>query len=641
MLTNFPSFIKNFLTTALLIAGMHFNANAQYVALIPEPQKLEWKKGITDIRGINNIIINDSLLLPLAHTIKKILSPQKIQISFTKPASLNYFTLTLDPSNQPQKSVEAYSLSVKDNCISINSKSLHGIFNGIQTLQQLLVQKPLLAQVDIIDWPAFKWRGYMVDAARNFMSLNLLKQQIDIMATYKLNIFHFHITEDIAWRLESKKYPELTSAKNMIRNAGNYYSVADMQMLIAYCKERFITLVPEIDMPGHSAAFERAMSVNMQSEKGSAICKNILEEICNTFDVPIIHIGGDEVTITNPNFLTDMASVLSSKGKKVVAWDPGGKLPKGTYLQMWNGNIKPKKDFPAIDSRNLYLNHLDPLDGVVSTFNHLICDTTHESENKIGATLCLWPDRRVANEKDMIRMNAVYPIMLSFAERCWQGGNNINPASLVLFEDKLISHKKNYFKNLSFPYVAHSNIEWQLIGPFKNNGNTSKVFAPENARFFDTAKLQNTLTLKGGTIWLKHFWHPMVKSHLQNPFDSTTWYATRKFWSTSDTIKNYWIGFNNISRSPATDSPPVGAWDNKGSTIWVNGITINPPVWIRGGQKGNSEIPLIDEGYEYRTPTKIKVNKGWNTVVIKAPVGSTKNEWQNPVKWMFTFVEME
>ena len=635
------SFIKHFLTTTLLIAGMHFNANAQPVALIPEPQQLDWKKGAIDIRGIHTIVINDSSLLPLAHSIQKILSPQKFQISFTKPASLKYITLTLDPSNQPQKSEEAYSLSVKDNSITIHSKSLHGIFNGIQTLQQLLVQKPLLAQVDIMDWPAFKWRGYMVDAARNFMSLNLLKQQIDIMAAYKLNVFHFHITEDIAWRLESKKYPELTSPKNMLRNAGNYYSVADMQMLISYCKERFITLVPEIDMPGHSAAFERAMGVNMQSEKGSAICKNILEEICNTFDVPIIHIGGDEVTITNPNFLTDMASVLSSKGKTVVAWDPGGSLPKGTYLQMWNGNIKPKQDFPAIDSRNLYLNHLDPLDGVVSTFNHQICDTSYGSDNKIGATLCLWPDRRVANEEDMIRMNAVYPIMLSFAERCWKGGNNINPASLIVFEDKLMSHKKSYFKNLPFPYVAHSNIEWQLIGPFKNNGNTSALFAPEYVRFFDTAKLQNTLTLKGGTIWLKHFWHPMIKSHLQNPLDSTTWYATRKFWSNTDTVKNYWIGFNNISRSPATDSPPVGAWDNKGSTVWINGTTIDPPVWVRGGQKGNSEIPLIDEGYEYRTPTKIRVHKGWNTVLIKAPVASTKSEWQNPVKWMFTFVEME
>jgi hypothetical protein len=332
-----------------------------------------------------------------------------------------------------------------------------------------------------------------------------------------------------------------------------------------------------------------------------------------------------------------MAAVLHSRGKKVVAWDPGGTLPNGTYLQMWNGNIKPKINYPAIDSRNLYLNHLDPLDGVVSTFNHKICDTTTGSSNKIGATLCLWPDRRVNNENDMIKMNAVYPIMLTFAERCWQGSSKNN--NLALFENKLIAHKKSYFKNLPFPYVAHSNIEWKLIGPFKNKGITSAIYEPENFSFFDTAKLQNNLVVKGGTVWLKHFWHPMVSSHLQNPTDSTTWYATRKFWSNTSGLKEFWIGFNNISRSPATDSPPIGAWDNRGSAVWVNGTIILPPVWVRGGQKGNSEIPLVDEGYEYRAPTKIMVKKGWNRVLIKAPVGSFKSEWQNPVKWMFTFVE--
>ena len=199
MYTKYLSFIKHFLTTALFIAVMHFNVNAQHVALIPEPQQLEWKKGVIDIRGIHNILINDSSLLPLAHSIQKNLSPQKIQISFTKSGSSKYVALVLDPSNQPQKSEEAYSLSVKDNSITLHSKSLHGIFNGIQTLQQLLVQKPLVTQVQIADWPAFKWRGYMVDAARNFMSLNLLKQQIDIMAAYKLNIFR----KDTTWHVNT------------------------------------------------------------------------------------------------------------------------------------------------------------------------------------------------------------------------------------------------------------------------------------------------------------------------------------------------------------------------------------------------------------------------------------------------------
>ncbi|MBL0337454.1 MAG: hypothetical protein IPP73_19710 [Chitinophagaceae bacterium] len=132
----------------------------------------------------------------------------------------------------------------------------------------------------------------------------------------------------------------------------------------------------------------------------------------------------------------------------------------------------------------------------------------------------------------------------------------------------------------------------------------------------------------------------MIGSHLNNQQDSATYYAIRKIWSSEAGVKNFWIGFNNISRSPATDSPPVGAWDNKGSAVWVNGKLITPPKWKHGGQKGDSEIPLIDEGYEYREPAKIFLQKGWNTVLIKAPVGSYSGEWQNPVKWMFTFVEV-
>jgi hexosaminidase len=153
-------------------------------------------------------------------------------------------------------------------------------------------------------------------------------------------------------------------------------------------------------------------------------------------------------------------------------------------------------------------------------------------------------------------------------------------------------------------------------------------------------QLKNYPSFFGATIWLRHFWHPMIQSHLINPKDSTTWYAIRKIWSDEEGEKDFWIGFNNISRSPATDSPPVGAWDNKGSAVWVNGNKIEPPAWKRGGQKGDSEIPLIDEGYEYREPTKIFLQKGGNAVLIKAPGGSFSGEWQNPVKWMFAFVEL-
>jgi hexosaminidase len=117
--------------------------------------------------------------------------------------------------------------------------------------------------------------GYMIDVGRNFQSVGLLKQQIEAMAHVKLNIFHLHLTEDIAWRVESKRYPQLTAPEHMLRDKGEYYAEAELKELIRFCKERYITLVPEIDMPGHSAAFTRAMKTDMQSEEGLKIVKNI------------------------------------------------------------------------------------------------------------------------------------------------------------------------------------------------------------------------------------------------------------------------------------------------------------------------------------------------------------------------------
>lgn len=121
--------------------------------------------------------------------------------------------------------------------------------------------------------------------------------------------------------------------------------------------------------------------------------------------------------------------------------------------------------------------------------------------------------------------------------------------------------------------------------------------------------------------------------------ENTTWYASTRIWSDEEKTATFWIGFNDLSRSPATDSPLPGTWDNHQSSVWVNGKQIAPPNWTRGGQKGNSETPLIDEGYSYREPTMIQLKKGWNDVLIKSPIGGFKGkDWQNPEKWMFSFI---
>ena len=166
----------------------------------------------------------------------------------------------------------------------------------------------------------------MIDVGRNFVSVKFLKDQIDILSKYKMNVFHFHATEDIAWRIQIARYPQLTSPDHMLRNKGMYYSIGEIKDLIQYCKERHIILIPEIDMPGHSAAFTRAMKFDMQSYSGLLVVKDILSEFCDTYDVPYIHIGSDEVKITNKNFIPEVTQLIESKGKQVIGWQPGGNL---------------------------------------------------------------------------------------------------------------------------------------------------------------------------------------------------------------------------------------------------------------------------------------------------------------------------
>jgi hypothetical protein len=506
---------------------------------------------------------------------------------------------------------------------------------------------------EITDGPAFAMRGYMIDVGRNYMAVDLLKQQIDVMAANKLNVFHFHPTEDIAWRFEVKSFPQLTDAKHMLRNKGKYYTVAEIKDLIAYCRERFITLIPEIDMPGHSAAFTRAMGFDMQSDSGKLVVQKILQEICDTYDLPYIHIGSDEVRIKDTTFVPQMTTLLESRGKKVMGWQPGGNFKSGTIRQLWredaNRSFIPTGE-PFIDSRHLYLNHHDPLEAVTTIFNRRISNRDQGDSLALGAILCLWHDRNVGRDDDVLKMNPVYPGMLAFAERSWRGGGQLGWVSNVsdgdrqafaAFENRLLEHKALYFNGKFFPYVQHAQMQWALYGPFNHGGDVQREFDIEKVKT-GIGLSQPVKQVTGGTVVLRHFWDPLIKGAVEGAKENTTWYASAKIWSDEAGVFPFWIGFYDLSRSPATNTPPAGAWDVKGSMVWVNGKSIPPPQWTRAGAKGDPEVPLIDEGYSYRAPTSVPLEKGWNNVFIKAPVGSFKaHDWQTPVKWMFTFVPVK
>lgn len=628
--------------------------NQNKIAVIPAPASVYQNSGNFKFDKSGTIIINNNLLKPLAETFIKELSSSGFTYTTSKNvAGKKAIYLALQPIAFIKNKKEAYELNISPNSIKIAAHEPHGIFNALQTLKQLLRNNENIPACIIKDEPAFSWRGYMIDVGRNYQPIALIKQQIDAMAVAKMNVFHFHATENVAWRFESKKYPRLNAPQFMTRNKGKYYSEAELKDIINYCKERFIEFVPEMDMPGHSEAFKRAMGFDMQTDSGLIVVKDLVKEFCDNYDFEYLHLGADEVKIIKPDFVSEIVKHVKALNKKIVAWWPGEIHDTSIIRNLWLSNHDEKEEsvhVKTVDSRHTYLNHMDPLESVTTLFFRQYNDVVTGSEALPGATLCLWPDRKVREPEDAIKVNAVYPAIMAFAERTWHGGgikgfisgipdNTVWHNHFSDFEKRLLIFKRNFLKNHFFIYTPQSAIKWELFGPYDNGGDANKVFPVEN-NF--TISGQPYQTVYGGTIVLKHFWAPLIGGVLKDPKENTTFYARTRIWSESAHTGKFWISFNNISRSPATDSLPHGKWNDNNGKLWVNKNLIPPPTWQCAGQKGDAEIPLIDEDYAYRQPNPIPLKKGWNEVWIKVPVTTFKGkDWQNPVKWMFTFAEIK
>ena len=236
---------------------------------------------------------------------------------------------------------EAYTLHISREHIHIEAIKPQGVYRAMQTLRQLTERSEQGIRVRgcrITDWPAFRIRGWMHDVGRSYISLEELKREIAMLSRYKINTFHWHLTENQAWRLESKRYPALNDSAHTTRMPGKYYTQEEARELVDFCRKHFVTLIPEIDMPGHSVAFERAFGCGMQSEKGMNILKTLIDEACEVFDVPYLHIGTDEVEFTNPLFVPEMVAFVRARGKKVISWNPGWTYQPGEIdmTQLWS-----------------------------------------------------------------------------------------------------------------------------------------------------------------------------------------------------------------------------------------------------------------------------------------------------------------
>ncbi len=671
--------MKHLFYTLAIASGslLALNANAKVGDLLPRPHQIELTAGAAPFALQRTVAITD----PTGCTyLKNFFTANGCTIAAAGESAAATVTVSLasaidgaydyEVANFPN---EGYKLSITANAINITAVTETGVIRAAQTLQQLAEgyadtgAPAALEALSMTDWPAFKVRGWMQDVGRSFLSVDELKKEIDLYARFKVNVFHWHLTEKIGWRFEVKAYPQLTSYTNGVRYPGQYYTQEQCKEVEAYAAERGITVIPEIDMPGHSDVFKNAMGFDMQTDEGKKALKVILKEAAEVFPkAPYIHIGGDEVTIKD-GFLEEMtAFVRDSLGRKVVLWNKlnNKAVTKdiADMTQMWATSGTAVKGLPNIDCRYNYINHFDVYADLVGIYKSNIYYADKGNPDIAGTISAAWNDTKVATEDDIIRQNNQYANVLASAERGWIGGGKqyIEAGGTRLpntgeeyeefadFERRFLFHKAHSLQGAPIPYVKQSNIRWRLTEPFPNDGDATKAFPPEQAAKLD-AVMPTTYSyngtdyaakqVTGGGVYLRHIWHGTVRGVLNNPANNQTCYAWTYVYSPVAQDAGAQIEFYTYSRSGKDKMPPAGKWDRRGSQVWLNGQEIAAPTW----QQSDKDIPqddttlgLTNENFTARPVVKVHLNEGWNKVFLKLPHANSGGTARD--KWQYTFV---
>ncbi|HEY0867505.1 MAG TPA: beta-N-acetylhexosaminidase [Fimbriimonas sp.] len=376
---------------------------------------------------------------------------------------------------------EAYRLTVREIGVTIEASDAAGMFYGTQTLLQLL-EGPELPGCDIEDVPSFPWRGLMLDAARHFQRVETVKRVLDQMALLKLNVLHWHLVDDSGWRLQIERYPLLTewTQKRLRDEPGGrgFYTRNQVREIVAYALDRQIRIVPEIEIPAHTtvamAAYphltctgERAPATGVGIHRfthstGKRIycasnpeclefVSNVLDEVCELFPSPVIHVGGDErpegiwsacprcsnlmereglssETALQRWFMGKVAEIVRRKGRRSMAWTPTVEfgVPEGEIVQDWHFGVTREAlalGADVVNSRDRYT-YFDypnfPGRQKPTWMPVLPIERVYEFQPDhdgpvLGAECSLWTE--MVAEEDL--SEALFPRVLAFAETVW------------------------------------------------------------------------------------------------------------------------------------------------------------------------------------------------------------------------------
>lgn len=368
--------------------------------LIPQPVNLKLENGYFQLSSSTKILNNGNSTQSSDYLAKQI--KRQVGLNFNNNSKVGneiVFNI-IAKENFSSKNPEAYQLNIKKGKISINATSEKGLFLGIQTLLQLIFEHKKdfkIPDLQIVDEPQFSWRGMHLDVSRHFFSVDEVKQYLDYLALYKMNTFHWHLTDDQGWRIEIKRYPKLTSIGSMRKETivgkndsktfdgkpyGGFYTQEQIKDVIKYAEKLNITIIPEIEMPGHALAalsaypelactpgpFEAATKwgvfddVFCPKEETFTFLDNVLDEVIQLFPSQYIHIGGDECPKTRwkeskfcqdlikeknlkdeqglqSYFIQRIEKYVNSKGRKIIGWDEileGGLAPNAAVMS-WKG----------------------------------------------------------------------------------------------------------------------------------------------------------------------------------------------------------------------------------------------------------------------------------------------------------------
>ena len=478
-----------FAATILCILGsMQVHAQTQAgVSLMPLPAKMQMGSGSFKIDSQFSVLLSGYREARLDRAAERFQTQLRhetgIVFADRAPAEARAPVLVVitDHESKPVQELgedESYTLEITPSGAKLHAANPLGTLRGLQTFLQLVAITSdgfAAPAVSIQDQPRFPWRGLMIDSARHFIPLDVIRRNLDGMEAVKLNVFHWHVSEDQGFRVESHKYPKLHEQGS----DGLYYTQTEIREVIAYARDRGIRVVPEFDMPGHSTAWfaahpeiasgsgpyeiERKWGVfdpamDPTNEKTYKLLNELIGEMSKLFADQFFHIGGDEVNgkawDANPKiqefkkahnlkdnqalqayFSGRVQEIVVKHGKTPIGWDeilvPG--VPKSIVIQSWRGAdslaAAAKQGYRGILSNGYYLDlgwstarHYanDPLGGTAASLS------ADEQKNILGGESCMWSEYVNAENID----SRIWPRNAAIAERLWSPAEVKDPKSM-------------------------------------------------------------------------------------------------------------------------------------------------------------------------------------------------------------------